>query len=232
MLHSEIRIGLIGDVNPQHQAHIAIPQVLAAGGATGVWIPTDSVDANNLPADYDGLWCVPGMPYRSADGMMRVLEFARVSRKPLLATSAGFQYAVLEYARNVLGLAEADHQKTDPKCRLPLISLLDAAMLGAKARVRFVPGSCLSRAYGAEESVEQYHCAYGINNRYRRLLEGSHLMVSAIDNDGQIRAMEIDGHPFFVATLFQPELRSPSPLVNAFLGVCERRRSPAGRAVG
>src|SRR5215831_9807967 len=104
-MHSGIRVALVGDSNDQHKAHQAIPIALSAasgGGVESVWLPTDSIgDAASL-ADFHGFWCVPGMPYRSADGVLRAIRYARTTRAPFLATSAGFQYAILEFARDVL----------------------------------------------------------------------------------------------------------------------------------
>ena len=229
-MHSAIRIGLIGDFNGRHKAHVAISKTLAApGGAEGVWVPTDSVGKRQSLSEFDGLWCVPGMPYRSAEGAMWAIRHARMARMPFLGTSAGFQYALIEFARNVLGLPDADHQKTTPKTAMPLISPLGCALAGVNARVRFTHGSHLSKAYGKPESVEEYHCSFGLNGRYRRLLEGHGLFVTAIDDQHEIRAVERDGHPFFVATLFQPELHPGAPLVQALVAECERRRRGAAK---
>ena len=149
---------------------------------------------------------------------MNAIRHARVTRTPFLGTSAGFQYTILEYARNVLGLSGADHQKTNPKSAMPLISPLGCALAGVKARVRFVDGSHLRRIYGVPESVEEYHCSFGLNGRYRRLIEGRDLSVAAVDDQHEIRAVELDGHPFFVATLFQPQVAHPlHPLIGAFV---------------
>ena len=237
-MHSGIRIGLIGDFNEQQKAHQAIPKALAAasgGTVEAVWVPTDAAGKGESLAGFDGLWCVPGMPYRDAAGAMKAIRHARVTGTPFLGTSAGFQYAVIEYARNVLGLTEADHQKTNPKAAMPLIAPLGLSLVGVKARVRFTAGSHLRKAYGAPEAMEQYHCSFGLNGRYRRLIEGRGLYVSAVDDQDEIRAVEVDGHPFFVATLFQPELSAMAagapgnPLVHAFVAVCERRRQGAAR---
>jgi CTP synthase (UTP-ammonia lyase) len=195
-----------------------------------VWIPTESAETASF-ADFDGFWCVPGMPYRSAEGAMRAIRYARTSRTPFLGTSAGFQYAILEFARGVLGLTAADHQKSNPKATLPLISPLSCALAGVRARVRFQDGSHLRKAYGAPESTEEYHCSFGLNGRYRRLLEGNDLYTAAIDDQHEIRAVELDGHPFFVATLFQPEMREgENPLVKAFVHTCEKRKHGAAKA--
>ena len=159
---------------------------------------------------------------------MRAIRHARLTRTPFLGTSAGFQYAILEFARGVLGLAQADHQKSNPKAAMPLIAPLGCALAGVQARVRFLDGSHLRKAYGAAESVEEYHCSFGLNGRYRRLIEGRELYVAAVDDQHEIRAVELDGHPFFVATLFQPEMRDGrSPIVEAFVHTCERRKHAA-----
>ena len=239
-MHSAIRIALIGDFNQQQKAHEAIPKALAlasAGAAEVVWVPTDTIAEHSLDS-FDGLWCVPGMPYRSAAGAIEAIRHARVSGTPFLGTSAGFQYAVVEFARNVLGLAEADHQKTNPKTSMPVISPLELSLLGVKARVRFTEGSHLRRAYGAPEAVEEYHCSFGLNDRYRRLIEGHGLYVAAADDQDEIRALELDGHRFFVATLFEAALSAltehprPHPLVHAFVEMCERRRQGALKIAG
>jgi len=232
-MHSGIRIALVGDFNDQQKPHQAIPTALSAvpegeGKVEGIWISTDSVGKGESLAEYDGIWCVPGMPYRSADGVLTAIRHARMSRTPFLGTSAGFQYALVEYARNVLGFSEAAHQKTNPAAAMPLISPLGCALAGMKARVRFTDGSLLRKAYRAAESVEHYHCSFGLNGRYRRLIEGGHLYVAALDDQQEIRAVELDGHPFFVATLFQPEMGpAPNPLVSAFAAACVRRHRGA-----
>ena len=138
-MHSAIRVGLLGEFNEQQKAHHAIPKALFAaseGGVETTWVSTDSVEKGESLAEYDGLWCVPGMPYRSADGAISAIRYARTSKVPFLGTSAGFQYALIEYARNVLGLTEADHQKINPKAALPLITPLGCGLAGVTCSPR------------------------------------------------------------------------------------------------
>src|SRR6185503_6032549 len=126
-MRSAIRIGLIGDFNQQHKSHAAIPKVLgeSSNGVESVWIPSDDAAASaDSLAGFDGFWCVPGMPYRNTAGVLRAIRHARERRLPFLGTSAGFQYALIEYARNAAGLAAAGHQKVDPSAPIPLISPL------------------------------------------------------------------------------------------------------------
>jgi CTP synthase (UTP-ammonia lyase) len=229
-----MRIALVGDFNDQQKSHQAISKALSAvpgGEVNGVWVPTDSLGKAESLAQFDGIWCVPGMPYRSADGALAAIRYARTSRTPFLGTSAGFQYALIEYARNVMGFADADHQKTNPKAAMPLISPLGCALAGMKARVRFTNGSLLRKAYRVAESVEHYHCSFGLNGRYRRLVEGGQLYVAAVDDQQEIRAVELDGHPFFVAALFQPEMGAlPNPIVSEFVAACARHHRGVTKA--
>src|SRR5260370_13884472 len=208
-MHSAIGVGLLGDCKEQRKGHHAIPTALSAASEGGVetpWVSTDSVEKGESLAEYHGLWCVPWMPYRSADGAISAIRFARTSHLPFLGPSAGFQYALIEYARNVLGLTEADHQKIHPKAALPLITPLGCGLAGVKARVRFMEGSHLRKAYRAAESMEEYHCSFGLNGRYLRLIESGPLYGSAVDDQQEIRARGLDGDPVFGGALFQPEM--------------------------
>ena len=232
-MHSGIKIALVGDFNETNKAHQAIPRALAVApeaSAEGVWVPTDSIANGSSLSEFDGIWCVPGMPYRSAEGALRAIRRARETRTPFLGTSAGFQYALIEVARNVLGMSDADHQKTNPKAATPVISPLGCALLGVRARVRLTPGSTIRKAYGVPDMTVLYHCSFGLNGRYRRLMESTSLHITAVDDQDEIRAVELDGHPFFTATLFQPEMEAPSALVNAFVGACVRQKDRLTKA--
>ena len=90
--------------------------------------------------------------------------------------------------------------------------------------VQLLPGTRIAAAYGTDEATEEYRCSYGVNSDFRASLIAGPLRESARDDTGDLRAVELDDHPFFVATLFQPEraaLRGrPAPLVNAFVAAC------------
>ena len=223
-----VRIGLIGDRDARVVAHVAIPRALElAADASGIavtpeWLPTERLtDASQLAA-FGGLWCVPASPYRSMDGALRGIRFARERQVPFLGTCGGFQHAVIEYARNVLGWADAEHAETAPGAARAVIAPLACSLVEATAGVRLVAGSRLAAAYGAAEASEGYHCSYGLNPGFEAALTRGPLRVSARDAAGEVRAVELDGHPFFVATLFQPEraaLRGEvPPAVAAFVG--------------
>jgi CTP synthase (UTP-ammonia lyase) len=221
------RIGVIGDQNAAVPAHRAIPVALrlAEAALSSVvafeWVPTEEVLHPSRVAGFDGLWCVPASPYRSMEGALLAIQFAREQGRPFLGTCGGFQHAVVEYARNVLGWTDAEHAETAPDAVRPVIAPLACALVEAAGGVRFRQGSRIAAAYGCERATEGYHCRYGLNPAFQETLVSGPLRAGAHDAAGDVRAIELDGHPFFVATLFQPERaalegRLP-PLVAAFV---------------
>jgi CTP synthase (UTP-ammonia lyase) len=224
-----VNIGLIGDRNDAVTAHRAIPVAIAlAAEALGLavepeWLPTQSIDSSRL-ARFDGLWCVPASPYISMEGALRGIRFARESQTPFLGTCGGFQHAIVEYARNVLGWTDADHAETSSHGARDVVAPLLCSLVEVTDRIRFTADSLIARAYGTDSATEGYHCNYGMNPEFRDGLMGATLRISALDEQGDVRAVELVDHPFFVATLFQPERaalhgRVP-PLVAAFLRAC------------
>jgi CTP synthase (UTP-ammonia lyase) len=234
------RIGLVGDYDADVPAHQAIPRALAlAESALGAplefrWLPTETIARNAALAPFDALWCVPASPYRSMDGALRAIRFAREHARPFLGTCGGFQHAVVEYARNVLGWADAEHAETAPDADRPVIVPLACALVEVTDRVRLRPGSRIAAAYGASEAIEGYRCRYGLNEAFRATLVSGALRVTAEDDAGDIRALELQGHPFFVATLFQPERAALAgrlpPLVAAFAQAALAQASRPARA--
>lgn len=227
-----LRVALIGDYNPQAIAHRAIPEALRlAGEATrrqveGVWMHTESItNPGTNPgaqfADFDGIWCVPASPYANMEGALGAIRFARESQRPFLGTCGGFQHAVIEYARNVCGLSEADHAETNPASPFRLISPLSCSLVEKTAEIFLAEQGLVRNAYGVDRITEGYHCSYGLNPEYTSLLFRNGLRATAHDASGEVRAMELSTHPFFVATLFQPERRAlggeTPPLVGAFV---------------
>jgi len=225
-------IGLIGDHDATITAHRAIPvalQLAADSSGTQIrweWVPTDEIRSAARVSAFDGLWCVPGSPYRSMEGALLAIRHARESGRPFLGTCGGFQHTVVEYARNVLGWKDAEHAETAPDAPRPVIAPLACALVEATGTVRLFPDTRIARAYGAGETVEGYHCRYGLNPEFRSAIVSGPLRAAADDATGEVRALELDNHPFFVATLFQPERAALEghlpPLVAAFVQACAR----------
>lgn len=227
-------IGLIGDHNESVPAHRAIPIALRqAAEKTGValefeWVPTEQITGVNRVARFHGLWCVPASPYRNMTGALLAIRFAREKAVPFLGTCGGFQHVIVEYARNALGWADAEHAETSPDASRAVIAPLACSLVEVTGGVRLVPGSRIAAAYGKNEADEGYHCRYGLNPEFQAALVAGPLRATAHDDAGDVRAVELDEHPFFVATLFQPDraaLKGEAvPLVDAFVTACDTRR--------
>jgi CTP synthase (UTP-ammonia lyase) len=213
------KVALVGDKSDEVRAHAAIPLALDALGAAYTWVPTESIRGDL--SGYDAIWCVPGSPYRSMDGALRAIRWAREERVPFLGTCGGFQHAMIEYARNVRGITGATHAESSPDDELAIVTPLACQLVNVSAKVRLAEGSRLHAAYGALETNEEYQCRFGLDARWRGRLEGGDLVFTAFDEAGDVRGAELRGHPFFVATLFQPERAAFSgvtpPIVRALL---------------
>lgn len=152
-----------------------------------------------------------------------------------LGTCAGFQHALLEYARNVCGLTGVAHAEDDPDATDPLIEPLACSLAGHEAAVTIEPGSLAESVTGARPTVERYFCAYG-PARHLDTLAAHGLRFSGRDEDGHVRIAELPGHPFFQASLFQPELAGdgsrPHPMGRALAraAVEHAASGPARRA--
>jgi CTP synthase (UTP-ammonia lyase) len=223
------RIGLIGDFNPDVTAHRAIPRALAlAAEKVGcevepAWLATDKIGLNSVEqfAEFDGLWCVPGSPYANMEGALWAIRYARDNNVPFLGTCGGFQHALIEYARNVAGIGDAEHAETNPDASNLVISPLACSLVERTGTIRLKENSLIRRACGKGEIIEGYHCRFGLNPEFRERLTAGELQFTGWDENGEARAFELNGHPFFVATLFQPEraaLREEThPLIAAFV---------------
>ncbi|MET9320650.1 hypothetical protein ABZX75_10765 [Streptomyces sp. NPDC003038] len=222
------RLALIGDRSPHVKSHTRIPILLdSLASRDGLvldayWIPTGDAGAeaaSGALARFDAVWVLPGSPYASEAGALEAIRVAREEGIPFLGTCGGFQHTLLEYGRNVCGIAGAAHAENDPAAEDPLIAPLACSLVGHEGLVRAEPGSLAESALGAERSMERYHCNYGPSPRHLPALTAHGLRLSGHDEDGQVRIAELPGHPFFLATLFQPELHGdgakPHPVVRA-----------------
>ncbi|GLR13436.1 hypothetical protein GCM10007907_22260 [Chitinimonas prasina] len=236
MLHTPpLRIALVGDYQGQVIAHQAIPRALELAALAldcdlaPVWLPTDTLRQASDLDGYAGIWCVPASPYRSTAGALTAIRHARETGTPFLGTCGGFQHAVLEYARHVLGWHAADHAETAPMAELAVISPLSCALIEETGLVQLRAGSRLAAAYGTPHALESYHCRYGINPALQASLLAGPLVAVAHDAAGEVRAVELTNHPFFIATLFQAErgaLQGRLPaLVAAFVRACQLKQT-------
>jgi CTP synthase (UTP-ammonia lyase) len=237
-----VRIGILGDFNPEFRSHHATPDSLQHAArklnlkVDSEWVPTPSLaapGAEKTLETFDGLWAAPGSPFKSFDGMLKGIEFARRRDWPFLGTCAGFQYALIEFARNVLGIADADSAENNSgskniviypvACAVPDRKGNAPKLSGAVPEIRLRPGSYLQSFYGKGKEIvtEEFFCNFEVNPEYEWATMEAGFPVVARGAQGEIRAIESPTHRFFVATLFQPQLSStektPHPVVLAFV---------------
>jgi CTP synthase (UTP-ammonia lyase) len=234
MKNRSIRIALIGDYDPHVTAHQAIPVALGlvaehlAQTVQFDWLATEQIHAETSLKDFDRFWCVPASPYKSEDGALRAIRFAREQQRPFLGTCGGFQHAVLEFFRNVLGWVDAEHGETSPDSERAVLTPLTCSLVEAVDIIHLLPGSLIAKAYETSQIREGYRCRFGVNPQFERELLNDRLQAVGHDSAGDLRAIELKDHPFFVATLFQPEraaLKGPMPpLVRAFVEACAEPR--------
>jgi CTP synthase (UTP-ammonia lyase) len=220
-------IAVVGDFNLAKTAHNAIQQSLALSGQlypgalAAEWVGTETiVPGNEKPFErFSGIWCAPGSPYRKIEGALWAIHFARIRSLPFLGTCGGYQHALLEFARNQLKVAGAEPSEDNPNTSLPLVYRMPCSLVEQQQGVTVTDNS-FREIYGSSSGTEGYHCSYGLNPDYEKLFVGTQLHIVARAADGQARAFQLEGHPFFIGTQFQPERRalagSLHPVVRAF----------------
>ena len=235
-----IRIGILGDFNSEFRSHHATNDALQHAArklritVESKWLPTPSLldcGAASTLDSFDGLWASAGSPYQSFDGMLKGIEFARVHERPFIGTCGGFQYALIECARNVLGIHDATTAEEDPNakniviypvaCAIPNRAANAPRLSGKISQIRLRPGSYLAAFYGKEIIEEEFFCNYELNPEFEWMAIEAGFPVVARGSNEECRAIESPAHPFFIATLFQPQLSSteddPHPLILAFV---------------
>lgn len=225
---TKTKIALVGDYSDRHTAHRAIPIALklaceqAGVDVSWEWMATRQISnaASDL-ADYAGLWVVPASPYENTEGVLEAIRWAREGKRPFLGTCGGFQHMLIEFARDVAGIAGADHSETNPGGSSLVVTPLSCSMAEKRGAVHFAPGSLLGNAYPLPDADAEYNCNYGLNPAYRTAMEAAGLVFTSWDDAGDIRGAELPSNPFFAGVLFQPEraaLRGAvPPLVLAFV---------------
>ena len=227
-----VRIAVLGDRNLDYLTHREIDAALGLfpDWARGSWVPTDSDVAGAL-AEADGVWVVSGGPYRDDGAVYAAIGAARERGQPLLGTCSGFQYAVIELARSLAGLDDAHHAETDPDAGTLVAAPLACSLVGEQRMVTCVPGTRLAAICGTEPFVGFHWCNYGLAPAFEDVLADAGVVIAARAPDAGVEAIELPDHPFFVATLFQPQVGSLAgdplhPLIAAFL---DAARAPVAR---
>jgi CTP synthase len=247
-----VEVAIVGKYVDLPDAYLSVVEAVRHGGLEhGVhvdlrWIAADDVEQSGTGALHgvDAVIVPGGFGVRGVDGKVDAIRFARENGVPFLGLCLGLQCAVIEFARNVADLGGAHSSEFDSSSPHPVIALMleqhDVTEMGGTMRLgsypaSLVPGSRVERLYGAGAVDERHRHRYEVNNAYRDLLEGHGMRWSGTSPDGSlVEFLELDDHPFFVATQAHPELRSrpnrPHPLFAGLVGAAvQHRRAALGR---
>lgn len=240
-----LKIALVGKYVALHDAYLSVAEALAhAGLAHEVGIEIDWVDSELLEKENSykkvaerlrgahGIVVPGGFGDRGIEGKISAARYARENKIPYLGLCYGMQMAVIEFARNVCGLHEANSTEVDPRCQNPVIDVMpdqrDIADLGGTMRLglypcHLAPGTKAAKAYGELVVQERHRHRFEFNNAYRDKLTKAGLTLSGVSPDGRlVEIIELADHPFFVGSQFHPEFKSrpnrPHPLFRDFIG--------------
>lgn len=225
-------IAIIGEYNPSLPPHVSTNAAIEHSrnqlglNVTAEWVSTEEI-TSDLLKNYSGIWVAPGSPYKNMEKTLWAIRYARECLIPCFGTCGGFQHIVIEYARNVLGFKDAQHAEYDPYASSLFISQLACSLAGREMQLHFEPGSTVAAIYRSLSAIENYYCNFGVNPECIGRLKQGPLKISGSDDEGEIRVIEHPDHPFFLGTLFVPQMRStiekPHPLVTAFLMAVDGR---------
>jgi len=246
----ELTIHVVGKYVGYEDSYKSLNEALYHGGFSNrvkvniTWIEAEALEQPDGAAQLDaadGILVPGGFGDRGTRGMMKAAEIARTRNIPYFGICYGFQWATVEYARNVAGLADADSTECNPGTPTKLIyklrDLLGVDELGGTMRLgsyacTLAPGSLAQRIYGASVIHERHRHRYEFNCLYERTLTERGLRISGRSPDGKfVEIAELPGHPWYVAVQFHPEFRSkpthPHPLFASFVEAAYRHKTAA-----
>lgn len=225
------RIGIIGDFNEHLKNHTAINEALTISRQERYpaldfeWLSTKNLNIGEL-SNYDGLWLAPGGPYQSDENVLAALKWIRESKHvPFLGNCSGFQYGIIEFMKNVIGLVDVNTEEVDARAANIVVSQLSCSLRGNIDQSVFINED--TKAYEIiqkKKITETYNCNYGLNPKYQELLDEHDFIVAGVNEDGEARMLELPDHDFYFLTLFQPAMNTskehPHPLITAFIDSC------------
>ena len=243
----EVDIALVGKYVELQDAYKSILESFVHAGAANECrvhvhsIHSEFLDADNAAeklAGMDAVLVAPGFGERGLEGKIAAVKYARENGVPFFGICLGMQMCVVEFARNVLGLADAVSTEVNPSAATPVIALMEdqksTTIKGGTMRLgayecRLEAGSLAHRIYGSERISERHRHRYEFNNDYLERIEAAGMKASGRNPDtGLVEIVEIPEHPFFIGVQFHPELKStpehPQPIFTAFVKAAMERR--------
>lgn len=247
-LKGKVTVGLVGKYVSLPDAYLSIVEALKHAGYahdTEIdirWIDAEEVDDQNVAdylADVDGVLVPGGFGSRGLIGKIAAIRYAREHKLPFFGICLGMQLACIEFARNVVGIHDADTGEENSACPHKIIDLLPdqeaEGDLGGTLRLglypcRLVEGTLAHQLYGQEVVQERHRHRYEFNNAYRERLAAAGLTFSGLSPDGRlVEIVEIKDHPFFIAAQFHPEFISrpnrPQAIFDGFVAACQAQQA-------
>ncbi len=244
---AEVTIGLVGKYVQLHDAYLSVAEALRhAGYALGAkvnirWIDSETLNRDTYQAELsalDGIIVPGGFGGRGIEGMILAAKYARETGTPYFGICLGMQISVIEFARNVLGIRDANSGEFDEQCAHKVINFMpgqsDDVDKGGTLRLGAYPcaikeGTTMARCYGAHEISERHRHRYEYNNEYREAMENAGLTLSGLSPDGRlVETVELSERPFFVGVQYHPEFKSrpnrPHPLFRGFVDASLKNR--------
>jgi CTP synthase len=246
--HDRVRIAVVGKYTDYADSYKSVQEALIHGGIAndvGVdihWLSSDDFTAPDRAAEllgtFHGLLVPGGFGVRGVDGMVEAIRHARVSGLPFFGICLGMQTAIIEFARNVLGLEDSHSSEFAPECDNAVISLMESQQhvtdMGGTMRLgaypaRLARGSRTAEVYGMAEISERHRHRYEVSNRFRESFVEHGLRLAGLSPDGQlVEIIEYPQHPWFIGCQFHPELKSrptrPHPLFAGFIAAAARAK--------
>jgi len=236
----KVKIALVGKYVSLHDAYISIVEALKHGGIANntdveiKWVNSEDVCRDNvkeLLCDVDGILVPGGFGDRGVEGKIAAIEYARTQNVPFFGICLGMQLAVVEFARNVAGFADAHSSELNPNTPYPVIDLMpeqkDIEEMGGTMRLGLYPckiqeGTMTYTAYQDELIYERHRHRYEVNNEYRDRIKEKGLMIAGLSPDERlVEIVELKNHPWFIGVQFHPEFKSrpnrPHPLFREFI---------------
>ncbi len=209
-----MKIGIIGDFNAGFRPHAATNEAIEAlkplldFELKYDWIPTDMIDSrfDEIVKSYKAFWIAPGSPYKDMGGALRIIEYGRLNNIPTLGTCGGFQHMVIEFARNVLEIRDAEHAEYDPYASKLVVNPLTCDLKGKTLEIEIISThSKTFKAFGTTKIYEKYYCNFGLNPDYQDAINDKGFEIVGSDINKEARILELVNHKFFIATLFVPQ---------------------------
>ncbi len=240
----KVNIGLIGKYIELQDAYKSILESFIHAGAMNdckvqvINIHSENITEENVNeklAGLDGLLVAPGFGYRGVEGKIIAVKYARIHQLPFFGICLGMQMSAIEFARNVLGLRDANSTEMDPNTPVPVIDMMEdqkkITMKGGTMRLGSYPclikeGSLAYKIYGKEQIQERHRHRWEFNNNFLSKFEEAGMIASGINPEtGLVEIIEYTKHPYFIGVQFHPELKStvenPHPLFTHFINAAK-----------